>query len=616
MLLLLLALLLLVALAVIVASLALLNSGAPAPTLPVSDLSPYEQLWARVQPDGTVDEETALQAFALAIAPLPGVTPPTGAETPLYERMDGTFAIDWITPYLDQLTPDQRKAVDAALEPDPNVPRITSGPSGHVPNVVLADDSMEAYYRKFAEEAEPKIVARMNWSLVMPWSIQINSWQEGKPGDFAITWAYWKPVRGSWCSIHVNPKLQAVDDVVVVLAEMTHELFHCFQFDWEDQHGGLIALPAWVKEGQAEWVGETISPSSQGDAWWGLYLNHPDTVLWDRGYEAIGFYQHLQEEGIDPWSIFDPMLAAVKAASPGQANSDAYKAADALDDDFLDTWASGLYRDKDLGDAWYVTAPWNVPSAAPAKTYTLTTGDVKTVSAVEVQNQDWTFTSQADVVEIHATGHVRIHTDTGRDETDTAQRWLCTKSGGCDCPAGTRFAGPDLQPAPDVFELALTGSLAGANATVTGHALDEYCKPLPSIQPSTPCQASCPIRTATRTCARSTATGMTSRARASSRSCARPTGASRSRCARCRTRPCPSPSTRRSRRGWTSTASASMSTRSVASTSRWTVRMSIRHPRCPSVRATSVPSTTGSRSTCLTGPSCGHCRPGSGASMP
>ena len=44
-------------------------------------------------PNGEVTKKMALKAFSLAIAPLPGVTPPTGASNPAYERMDGTFAI-------------------------------------------------------------------------------------------------------------------------------------------------------------------------------------------------------------------------------------------------------------------------------------------------------------------------------------------------------------------------------------------------------------------------------------------------------------------------------------------------------------------------------------------
>ena len=91
----------------------------PPPLASSGDTSPYAQLFAQVGPDGEVTKETALEAFSLAIAPLPGVTVPTGAPPTDAEREDGTFAVDWLRPYMNQLTPDQTAAVDAALAPDP-----------------------------------------------------------------------------------------------------------------------------------------------------------------------------------------------------------------------------------------------------------------------------------------------------------------------------------------------------------------------------------------------------------------------------------------------------------------------------------------------------------------
>ncbi len=486
--------LLLIAVAIALALLLLFERLTPAPPSgPASDLSPYEQLWAQVMPDGSVSKDTALEAFALAIAPLPGVTPPSGAATPLYERMDGSFAIDWLMPYYDQLAPDQQKAVDAALAPDPNAIVHAPGASDITPGIVLADSTPAQFYEGYAQAAMPTIVARLHRSLQIPWSVQVNQVQEGEASDFAITFAVSK--IGTDCQIHVNPLLQTVGEEAVVQATMAHELFHCFQFDWENQHGGLVDLPAWIKEGQAEWVGETVGgPSSQGSGWWGTYLNTPNTPLWARGYDAIGFYQHLEEEQIDPWSIFDAMLAAATTASPGQADSDAYKAALATQDAFQDTWASGLFRDASLGDAWNATSPWPVNKSAPPQKLSVGDGSVNSLSAGQVLNQDWAATSSADVVEIDGTGHVRLFTTPDGNETDTAQRWLCTRAGGCDCPSGEVYAGPDLETVTPAFDLALTGGLAGASATVRGHALQEFCKPLPSQAtpaPGLPCKTDC-----------------------------------------------------------------------------------------------------------------------------
>jgi len=57
---------------------ALVPRGASTPTGSPSDQSPYAQLFAQVGLNGEVTKEMALEAFSLAIAPLPGVTVPDG----------------------------------------------------------------------------------------------------------------------------------------------------------------------------------------------------------------------------------------------------------------------------------------------------------------------------------------------------------------------------------------------------------------------------------------------------------------------------------------------------------------------------------------------------------
>ncbi len=445
--------------------------------------SAYAKLFAQVGPDGSVSKETALEAFALAIAPLPGVTPPTGDPPSLYERMDGTFAVDWLQPYMDQLTPDQKAAVDAALAPDPSAPVVTPATSSWGIPVALAD-SPETYFEDFVKAAQPTEAAKLGRSLNLSWTVTLNQMQTDS--SLAYTNVVFFPLYGSTgCDIHVNPSLQNSGDEAGIQATMAHELFHCFQDDWFDQHGGHKNLPDWIIEGQAEWAGESAAgPSDVGRDWWGTYLTTMDTPLWQRTYDAVGFYQHLSEEGIDPWQHFDAMLATT-------SNSDAFKAAGAAADTFLDTWASGLFRDGTLGAPWRAEGPWYLTARSTPHDLAVGNGDSRDLATNAVLNQDWNATSTADLVEIRMTGHVRLHTDPATDETDTAQRWLCTKPGGCACPPGQGFNGPDYDTVAPAFELALTGSLDGASGSVTGHSLDEYCRPMPSQPPASPCKTNC-----------------------------------------------------------------------------------------------------------------------------
>ena len=471
-------------------------------------------------------KETALEAFSLAIAPLPGVTVPTGTPPTDAEREDGTFAIDWLRPYMNQLTPDQTAAVDAAFG-------ITISASGGSPapgqsgmNAVLVSDNP---YVDAVNAAIPTIAARLGRNVDLKWNVVIDSTQpQDSPNEFAITYTTWFPGYGSGgCKIHVHPLLTDANDPAVVNATMAHEIFHCFQNDWFDKNGGWRKLAPWIIEGQAEWAGENVAgPSSAGRNWWGTYLTSPEERLWQRAYDAVGFYQHMAEQNINPWQHFDAMLGATD-------NVGAFQAAGANADTYEDTWASGFYRDANLGAPWAATGPWELKAKATPHDLTIANGDSKDWSASVVTDQDWTVASLADVLEVRMKGHVRMQTSPDGNETDTAQRWLCTKPDGCTCPPGQRYSGPELESVGPTIHFGLTGGLDGATGTLTGHPLDEFCKPLPSLQ-TTDCSQGCLTRTATRISGRSIATSTTSRPPGSSRSCGTRTRASRSRPARSR----------------------------------------------------------------------------------
>ena len=97
--------------------------------------------------------------------------------------------------------------------------------------------------------------------------------------------------------------------------------------------------------------------------------------------------------------------------------------------------------------------------------------------------------STADIVEVRITGHARLSADGVTPQLPLEQRWLCTNSGGCKCPPGKRYSGPELEQSGVTVRIALTGALAGASGIVRGHATDEFCKPLTTPPPS--CQSNC-----------------------------------------------------------------------------------------------------------------------------
>lgn len=95
---------------------------------------------------------------------------------------------------------------------------------------------------------------------------------------------------------------------------LAHELFHCFQY--QAMGGRTVAewtaIPAWVTEGTAAWVGEKYvngSGTSLARSWWDIYLGgqnaggarHGFALFGGNGYPGIGYFEYLNANGVDMW---------------------------------------------------------------------------------------------------------------------------------------------------------------------------------------------------------------------------------------------------------------------------------------------------------------------------
>ena len=494
---------LLVAVALIVvelAVLALVGQLVPERTTETSDQaqSPYQQLQAQVRPDGSVSKETALEAFALAIAPLPGVTPPSGAKPQLYEQIDGTFAVDWLLPYLDQLTPNQQAAVNAALAADPKAPVVSPEPAG-VPFVVAADASDTLNDMILLHDARQAEALNLGLTLStdsFEYRLSVNATQQDEKDSLAYSTEGQRIVDGTpklVCDIHVNPSLVSLSqtDPLTTKASLAHEMFHCFQMD---HLAGRPRPPAWIREGQAAWVGETIAGLTPiGAKWWEGYLQSPTSSLYARIYSAVGFYIHLAEKGINPWKVMFPMLDAAD-------NDAAVKAAGGTADAFLDTWSSGLFRDASLGADWNAQgyssaliaradALWPQPVEDTRLPITVNDGTIEAVSAAKVTNTLINLTPLADVIVTKISGHARLKTGS-LDDIGLQERFYCTSSEKCTCPPGQTWFGPasmEFMPRGGLSEVALTGGLDAASGAIVGLSVTDFCR---EIQCKTACPSS------------------------------------------------------------------------------------------------------------------------------
>ena len=280
--------------------------------------------------------------------------------------------------------------------------------------------------------------------------------------------------RGVDCEIRATPNITGAAEQRIKIA-MAHEVFHCFQF--EVMPGGVYS--GWVVEGQAEWAGEAIAgPGPDGLDYWEKYLKTPTDSLFGRTYDAVGFYEHLVEIGVDPWTIFDEMLK-----TPGD-NVVAFKSARADNDLFYNTWASGLRRTETTPGSWYAFGRWQTTKHSGPDPLQIA-NDTKPLHAESVTNRLYLATSSADITEISVEGPVRMLTGT-LDVPDVQLIDLCTKGptiGRVQLPRARLRLPARSFPSDGTIWLGVSGALHGTSGTIKGRSLDQFCKPTASGKP-------------------------------------------------------------------------------------------------------------------------------------
>ena len=222
-----------------------------------------------------------------------------------------------------------------------------------------------------------------------------------------------------------------------IAATAAHEVFHVFQAVLA---GSLTSYnragSEWLTEGSAEWVQSDLVHSSSGARdWWKTYLSSPHRALFDRSYDAIGFFGHLASSGASPWSKFKAMFAAT-------SNEAAYAAA-GVSETALDSEASVFFREPSFGSAWDQQGP-NVPTRSEVgfkPTEVKVAGSEELLSAAAYADGAYRLSlklpANKPVLEVRVSGaHVRLHSTGGGDvnEVDPGDLDLCTDPHGCDCP--------------------------------------------------------------------------------------------------------------------------------------------------------------------------------------
>ena len=261
------------------------------------------------------------------------------------------------------------------------------------------------------------------------------------------------------CVVHVNPPFNPA--APEALSEMAHELFHCYEYQMAPSPYSYSHEPKWLNEGAAQWVGLSAGPNPSQDDTWDLYLTQPSTPLFERSYDAVGFFAHLAESGFSPWDVFPGMFAV------GNNSVKAFEASGAASDRFLDSWASGFAREPNWGQAWDTTGPGITSAKAQPLTYPVSnTSPPFTRTVKQASDLDVIIDVTADETYFDVPPHGLVHFYNGGNFrlSDIAGKTFCTRAGGCEC----RGEGPPPFPRGLAY-LAVAAWPGDVTVTIRGH---------------------------------------------------------------------------------------------------------------------------------------------------
>ncbi len=307
-----------------------------------------------------------------------------------------------------------------------------------------------------------------------------------EPGDTSPATTAASAVSGLFCQIAVyKPIFDADTGGNTNWQEeiITHELFHCYQQQLEgDGDTTVTKTESWVQEGLARWVDTTLFASDpiyiSRDSFMEYFLTST-MPLFDRSYDAVGFWGHLDDVAGDLWH----RIPAILTASIHGRDAALTAALAGVDpEQFFDTWGSSAFNDTAGGDNWTARSP--LPDAGFS-------APVRTVSASTSVSLDPDSTDQLMISMPAApagdieTAHIDLGLGYGRfgvasNYTGTALDKLtfCSGAGGCPTPtpppAGGCGAGETYVPPPQLTPLPADPLLGVAAAKSTSVVSIDY----------------------------------------------------------------------------------------------------------------------------------------------
>lgn len=494
-----------------------------APTEPGAEERGMTQLGDLLDADGRLSRDRALALWAARITPLEGVTPlPRDQVADVPVDLIQSQVAGW----LPELPAGQQAVVQAVLDGQDAVMldldaggttattvRAGAGPVIADPASLTVGMVSDDELRVALTDANARFVG-----LLGPVGVPVrfgtasmrtpdpdNCTAGAVPGSPDCPWAFEDTATGAktqaisdpagaviGCRILANRDVLAPADGAemrrFLLSAFVHELYHCRQRVIAGTSAAVSAIPLWVGEGTASWVGEKAADGSlySHRGWWRRWLEEPGRGLYARSYDTVGLLWMIDTD------LGSPLIGRVDGvvrASLGGSDAAFTELSNAGGPNLWTRWATHLANLRGPGtDEWHPQGPYAtdqraVPTrfgltvdAGPAD-LAITTGHSAQVARVDLAGE---------VVELStplATGTGLIDADGGRHTfaAGTTTR-LCVNPAGCaPCPDG-RSLRTDQDVAPGDATL-LVASLRGI-VTMEAQSRDRACGPAPTTAPA------------------------------------------------------------------------------------------------------------------------------------
>ena len=473
----------------------------------------WERVLSGIERNGQVPLETAMAAFSLAVAPLPGVEVPPGEPEFIGS---GSGPIRWVLGHWDELTDEQRAAVTAHLTAgEPSFTIVAGRSSGLIasidgrppgpmkPSLDAAQEEVESAVQEAIATIEGKLGRALllttftGASRRIPVEVVFDVPSTEIWAETAALDAFGQPaVTGqmSVCQIGFTAAMSQLTGPDLV-AIASHEVFHCYQYAL-DALEVVFRTGPWLHEGSAAWVGEVLAGGSLGVGgfYWRYWLTYPGIPLFTRIYDGMGFFSHLDEHGTDPWKILDAMHRAASSSSV-----DAYMIATTTPnaDEVIDEWGPSYFRELGLDDiAWDIRTSGVSPVRTPVTPLTIEPGAAVVVGTpwqsgwpVRIALSGEVFVLKPLLPDVSTRGRIRFSDATEYPLAEAVGTPICLR-GSCACPAGSKGAAHAFKKgATGETRLGLTGHTDYAPVELAAFELDTFCDTVSpaDLAPEAPC---------------------------------------------------------------------------------------------------------------------------------